>query len=599
MTDHRRGTPCGCPLTSRRCPPTAAAPAARPERTQERPAAGGGAVRAAGDHKGRPYGLVAAAGVVCAGATGGAIFQSPNWKGRICHRIPTARLSVWFRRQLLKSLALCWALAPAVMGTPGPPQSKGEALARVFSLLRSESYVQAARSLEALVQTNSSDAALQNLLGTTRERAGETSRAPSCYLRALQLRPDWSTARLNLALSYLRLGQRSAAAGQFARLVRSTTPATPALSFYHQAPIGEEVKQFARTLGSEQHEYLSLGGVFLVHELPEAASAVFSAGVEANPDSAPLRDALGRTWLKMKRFREAEAAFARTLELDPDAEGSCLHLGYAQASQGRVEPARETYAECVRQDPKDYAGHYFLGSSLLDLDRPQEAIAELAEALRLNPRSVNSRLLLGKAYAAAGREADALTEFLAVVDREPDHEAALFHLGTLHRKLGQPEEARKILGRFQKVKAFERQRSRRALLPGSERVDPRESAEVARAVNRFYLRYKQALLEGRYREIWDLMTPSSESLYGDFESFRATASSVYGNSQLRQRIAGSRIRDGNTLGKRIFCQLVTAWGEPLPLLVLVRHGDELKIDRDFDLSLAGVRSLGGRSSTAP
>ena len=485
-----------------------------------------------------------------------------------------------------------------VLGTTGFAQTKEERLAEVYSLLRSESYAEAARSLEAVVKTTPSDAALQNLLGATRERAGETARAPSCYLRALQLRPNWSTARLNLALAYLRLGQRSAAAGQFARLVRSTAPATPAVSFYHQAPIGDEVKQFAATLGSEEHEFLSLGGVFLVHELPEAASAVFSAGIQANPDSPLLQDALGRAWLKMKRFREAETVFARTLELDPDADGACLHLGYARASQGRVESARETYAECVRQDPDDYAGHYFLGSTLLDLDRPQEAIAELEEALRLNPRSVNSRLLLGKAYAAAGRERDAMAAFLAVVDREPDHEAALFHLGTLHRKLGQSEEARKILERFHKVKAFERQRSRRALLPGSNRVDPRESSEVARAVNRFYLRYKQALLEGRYRDIWDLLTPSSQSLYDDFRSFQAIASSVSSNSRWRERIAGSRIRDGNTLGKRIFCQLVTAWGEPLPLLVLVRQGEELKIDHDFDLSLAGVRTLGGKAPTA-
>ena len=493
---------------------------------------------------------------------------------------------------------LICVLILGVLDSTGFARTKEERLAEAYSLLRSESYAQAARSLEALVQTTPSDASLQNLLGTTRERAGQTPRAPSCYLRALQLRPNWSTARLNLALAYLRLGQRSAAAGQFARLVRSTAPATPALSFYHQAPIGNEVKQFAATLGSEEHEFLSLGGVFLIHELPEAASAVFSAGIQANPDSPLLQDALGRTWLKMKRFRDAETAFARTLELDPDAEGACLHLGYAQASQGRVEPARETYTECVRQDPIDYAGHYFLGSTLLDLDRRHEAVSELKEALRLNSRSINTRLLLGKAYAAAGRERDALTEFLAVVDREPDHEAALFHLGTLHRKLGQSEEARKILDRFQKVKAFERQRSRRALLPGSNRVNPRESSEVARAVNRFYLRYKQALLERRFRDIWDLLTPSSQSLYGDFQSFRAIASSVFGNSQLRDRIAGSRIRDGNTLGTRIFCQLVTAWDEPLPLLVLVRQGGELKIDHDFDLSLAGVRTLGGRAPTS-
>ena len=135
----------------------------------------------------------------------------PGGMGAAVSKPPTPQLRIELEEWGTKMFPLLVLLG--TLGATGLAQTKEEGLAEVFSLLRSESYAEAARSLDALVRTVPSDASLQNLLGTTRERAGETARAPSCYLRALQLRPGWSTARLNLALSYLRLGQRSAAAG--------------------------------------------------------------------------------------------------------------------------------------------------------------------------------------------------------------------------------------------------------------------------------------------------------------------------------------------------------------------------------------------------
>ncbi len=486
------------------------------------------------------------------------------------------------------------------VGTPGQVKTADEAsdqlLDKLHGHLRSESYAEAVEILRTWVSRDPSNAALHNLLGATLERAGHPDRSPASYLRALQLNPTWSGVRLNLALNYLRLNQTQAAAGQFARLVRSRSPARLFPSFYNQAPIGPELEHFARTLGSDPDQYLSLGGVLLVHELPEAASAVFTVGVEVLPDSGQLQEALGRSQLKLKRFRAAERAFKKALEIDPDSEGSCLHLGYAQASQGLVSRAQTTYRECIRKKPADYAGHYFLGFVLLEEgpDRSEEAISHLKEALRFNSRSVNSRFLLGKAYVASKRPQAALSAFQAVVQAEPENEAALFHLGTLQRKLGHKKEAQETLERFQRLKSLKRRRSRQPLLFSRSNVDSMETSKLVREVSTFYARYKRFLIQEDYQEIWNLLTRSSQALYADFEQFKALAEAAYRKKGYRERIKASQLQGGNAFSGRIFCQLVTAAGTSLPPLVLSRQGSELKIDYAFDLSLAGLRSLGGR-----
>ena len=496
---------------------------------------------------------------------------------------------------ILGSFVLGMVLTVAVHSQVNPVDPSSEQqLTQLHGRLRSESYAEAVEILRTWVGREPSNAALHNLLGATLERAGRSDRSPASYLRALQLNPTWSGVRLNLALNYLRLNQNQAAAGQFARLVRSAAPARLFPSFYNQAPIGPELDRFARTLGSDPDQYLSLGGVLLVHELPEAAATVFAVGVEVLPDSALLQEALGRSQLKAKRFRAAEIAFQKALEIDPDSEGSCLHRGYARAAQGQVPEARATYLGCIRQNPNDYAGHYFLGSALLEEgpDRSEEAILHLEKALQLNPRSVNSRFLLGKAYAASDKPLLALSAFRAVVEAEPENEAALFHLGTLQKRHGLENEAGHTFERFQHLKSLNRRRSRQPLLFSRSDVDSIEMSKLAREVSAFYARYKRALIQGEYQEIWSLLSKSSQALYGGFEQFEPLATEVYAKTRYRERIQGSRLQRGNVLSGRIFCQLVSADGAPFPPLVLSRQGSELKIDYAFDLSLAGLRSLG-------
>ncbi len=499
--------------------------------------------------------------------------------------------------KVLESFVLGMILTGAVYSQVGPADPSSEQmLDQLHVHLRSESYSEAAGILQTWVGREPSNAALHNLLGATLERAGHSDRSPASYLRALQLNPAWSGVRLNLALNYLRLNQNHAAAGQFARLVRSRSPARLFPSFYNQAPVGAELGRFARTLGSDPDQYLSVGGVLLVHELPEAASVVFTAGVEALPGSAQLQEALGRSQLKAKRFSEAEVAFQRALQIDAASEGSCLHQGYAQASQGKVLEAQTTYRSCIRKNPDDYAGHYFLGSALLEegQDGSGEALSHLERALRLNPRSINSRFLLGKAYAAADRPGLALSAFRAVVEAEPDNEAALFHLAALQGKQGLKEKARQTLERFQNLKSLGRRRSRQPLLFSRSEVDSVETSKLAQEVSSFYARYQRALIQGAYREIWGLLTESSQVLYGDFETFEAIAKAVHGKTSSGERIEGSRLQRGNIFSGRIFCRLVTAAGTSLPPLVLSHQGSELKVDYAFDLSLAGLRSLGGQ-----
>ena len=496
-------------------------------------------------------------------------------------------------RFLFGSFLVWWLLTGSTHTQEGLPAPSTDQLQETLHAhLRSESYADAVDVLRTWVKREPGNAALHNLLGTTLERAGHSDRSPASYLRALQLNPSWSGVRLNLALNYLRLNQRQAAAGQFTRLVRSTAPPSLFPSYYNQAPVSDELKRFAQTLGSDPGQYLSLGGVLLVHELPEAASTVFGVGVEKIPTSSLLQDALARALLKLKRFGEAETAFRKALAVDPNSEGSCLHTGYAQASQGKVAEAEVTYRECIRREPDDYAGPYFLGLLLLEggADRNREVISLLQRALRLNPRSVNSRFLLGKAHAASGDLMLALAEFQAVVDAEPENEAALFHLGALQRKLAEGDEARRTLQRFQRLKAINRQRSRQPLLFSRSHVDSMETSKLVREVSTFFARFRRSLLEGDYQRIWGLLTASSQALYGDFQRFKSITSDASSRRSYRQRIENSQLQSGNVFSGRIFCRFVSSSGDALPPLVFVQQGSELKLDYAFDLGLAGLLS---------
>jgi tetratricopeptide (TPR) repeat protein len=168
---------------------------------------------------------------------------------------------------------------------------------------------------------------------------------------ALQLRPDFTEARYNLAGAQARLGNHAAAVAEYERVL---TEVTSTGGFAARLP----------------RIYWSLGRSL---------------------------QALGRTDDAMARYRLA-------LQLAPDFAAAHRDLGTALGSAQRHEEALEHFREAVRLEPNVADNHLNAGLALLGLRRPSEAVPHLEAALRLDPSNAAAREYLGAARRMIGRD---------------------------------------------------------------------------------------------------------------------------------------------------------------------------------------------------
>lgn len=501
------------------------------------------------------------------------------------------------RSPYLASLLLCALAGAAGAARPAAqtPRAPREKLVEQLRIdLQKESYESSLKMIEALEKSEPSNHLLHNLRGVVLEKMGRTAEATAAYLEALKLQPDSTTARLNLALNYLRLDRFADATREFAALVaREESAAASPPNPFQQAPVGLEVERYARSLRREEAQYFALARLFLRHRLPEAARMILAVGTQALAESSLLHYALGWSLQELGRFEEAQQSFRRALALRPDYFECCLRLGYSDLTLGNYAEARETYGRCVEMDRQNYSAHYFLGIVLARGESPrlEEAIAHLEHAVKLAPHSRDARLHLGRAYATAGRDAEALRELRIVVAQDPENEDAHYRLSLLLRKLGQSKEARKHLERFETLRNRELARMREQFLPGPLGVPQSSLDEIAGAVAAFYPRFRDAVARRSATEIWEMLTENSKALYHDDpERLREALANL--DAGLIDRFRRSAASGGKLVAGRIICEIEPVEGYAFPPLVLVRSGDRLLVDLGFDLSLAGLAHLG-------
>ena len=159
----------------------------------------------------------------------------------------------------------------------------------------------------------------------------------------------------------------------------------------------------------------------------------------------------------MRRVALAEAdTLERLHHARPHDARVMTALGNALARLGRVEEALAAVSEAVRLDPRDPVSRAAQGGLLMQLGRPAEAIPQLevAEALiegRTGWTDLDTMRIvqvnLGWAYAAVGRNTDALKVLReAAAD---DNVSALNNLGSVLGRVGQWEDAQRVLERAQ------------------------------------------------------------------------------------------------------------------------------------------------------
>lgn len=121
-------------------------------------------------------------------------------------------------------------------------------------------------------------------------------------------------------------------------------------------------------------------------DLP-TAERLFIEMIKTNPREAEAYRGLGKTYLAMKKLKEAKETFEFLAKLKPDEDRVYNYLGMAAEAQGKKAEAIRYFEEAVRLNDKLAVRFYDLGRMYASVKRPAAALRNFARATEIEPNN--------------------------------------------------------------------------------------------------------------------------------------------------------------------------------------------------------------------
>jgi TolB-like protein/Tfp pilus assembly protein PilF len=148
-------------------------------------------------------------------------------------------------------------------------------------------------------------------------------------------------------------------------------------------------------------------------------------------------------------FERSIAEFERAIQLNPNYAMAHHWLSWGPLTAlGRFDRAIAEGKRAVELDPLSLINNADLGGNVyLNSRRYDEAIAQLRKTIEIDPRFYIAHYYLGQAFQLKGQLTEAIAEYQKAVELDDDPEA-LAYLGQAYARVGQRDEAQKILARL-------------------------------------------------------------------------------------------------------------------------------------------------------
>lgn len=332
----------------------------------------------------------------------------------------------------LLSLLLAFSLAgpasagPLIAQEPSASLRQADADYREGVAALSRNDLKTAQSrFESVIELAPSAEQGHSALGAVLVREGQMGPGIRELQKALAMKPDDSSAQLNLALAYEQSGAAAKALPLFAKLQATANAKRRTLP-------SSVLEAYVRALLATGQ---SAAAIVRMKEL-----------VGLSPGNPELHDELGSIYAQKREWKPAEQEFLEAIRLKPDFAVAHFHLGFVFQAEQNPNAVNE-WMKAYDLAPKDAQIAVAVGKALGDAGQDERALPILEQAHRLEPRSTTVAYQLGLILQRVNRVPDAITLFKSVVEAEPRNADALVNLGMALSQVHQATDAVPFLQR--------------------------------------------------------------------------------------------------------------------------------------------------------
>jgi Tfp pilus assembly protein PilF len=290
-------------------------------------------------------------------------------------------------------------------------------------------YAKAALDLRLAVNANPHLLKLKALLGMSEKRLGETAKSQADLENAF---PGLAEQKLKISAG-LELIEVDYALGDLGKAA--------------------EVVNVLRRL-----EPTNVAILYTAHRIYSSLSdeTMLSLAMVA-PDSARMQQIMAHELARQGKDDAAMADYRAALKIDPslaDVHYELAEMLYAQSSAGAAGEAEKEYKAALAGNPFDEKSECRLGDIALRRPDMKTAAVYYGRALEMQPNDPDANLGMAKVLMAIHQPRSAERYLERAVHLEPFNPAARYHLMVLYRELGRPDDSRRELAEFEKLKAM-------------------------------------------------------------------------------------------------------------------------------------------------
>lgn len=173
------------------------------------------------------------------------------------------------------------------------------------------------------------------------------------------------------------------------------------------------------------------------------------------PDSAQMHQLMAHEETRQGKTNQAIAQYRKAIAINPHLPGVHFELAellHTSLDQAVKKQAEQEYRAALAENPQDEKAI----CSLAEIDAQngdlQKSFEEFSSAVKLRPDDSDARLGLAKALIEMNQTDKALALLEQTVKDEPTNEVAHYRLGTLYRKNGRVDDAKREIEIYKKLK---------------------------------------------------------------------------------------------------------------------------------------------------